>query len=353
MREIGRNQSRSLLLNSNAVMMSQSDKSAEDDAISLGSEDSSDDDADDDDYVPPEQRGIKKKRSKKPRKPKQPDLVALSLPKPTRRLDPDLDLGDAALSGCSFDDLDISGWCAIPGWQRREGFLPSSAPASAKLQLLPGRRPTRGAPEDVRVAEYRAIYSVQLPGMPFYHSDVCHALLTLDPAGEDVSGGATFRIGLLRTKEPRGGPVLVFDVLALAVHPERARGGVGSMLVSSLKAMARKEAAARGVRPLLLTQADLSCIGFWAKQSFARAHDANALVRSLRRASGHTIFDGATPMALALPDAKTPAKVGLAKAAAAITKKRRASLSAGSRVAPVVKSARSAQENDAALKNHI
>jgi GNAT superfamily N-acetyltransferase len=175
------------------------------------------------------------------------------------------------------------------------------------------------------VAEYRAIYSVQLPGMPFYHSDVCHALLTLDPAGEDVSGGATFRIGLLRTKEPRGGPVLVFDVLALAVHPERARGGVGSMLVSSLKAMARKEAAARGVRPLLLTQADLSCIGFWAKQSFARAHDANALVRSLRRASGHTIFDGATPMALALPDAKTPAKVGLAKAAAAITKKRRAS----------------------------
>jgi hypothetical protein len=28
------------------------------------------DDADDDDYVPPEQRGIKKKRSKKPRKPK-------------------------------------------------------------------------------------------------------------------------------------------------------------------------------------------------------------------------------------------------------------------------------------------
>jgi hypothetical protein len=196
--------------------MSQSDKTAEDDAISLGSEDSSDDDADDDDYVPPEQRGIKKKRSKKPRKPKQPDLVALSLPKPTRRLDPDLDLGDAALSGCSFDDLDIAGWCAIPGWQRREGFLPSSAPASAKLQLLPGRRPTRGAPEDVRVAEYRAIYSVQLPGMPFYHSDVCHALLTLDPAGEDVSGGATFRIGLLRTKEPRGGPVLVFDVLALA-----------------------------------------------------------------------------------------------------------------------------------------
>lgn len=331
------------------------DTQMSDDAISLGSEDSSDeDDEDDDDYVPPEQRGIKKKkRSKKPRKPKQPDLVALSLPKPTRRLDPDLDLGDAALSGCSFDDLDIAGWCAIPGWQRREGFLPSSAPASAKLQLLPGRRSTRGAPEDVRVAEYRAIYSVQLPGMPFYHSDVCHALLTLDPAGEDVSGGATFRIGVLRTKEPRGGPVLVFDVLALAVHPERARGGVGSMLVSSLKAMARKEAAARGVRPLLLTQADLSCIGFWAKQSFARAHDANALVRSLRRASGHTIFDGATPMALALPDAKTPAKVGLAKAAAAITKKRRASLTAGSGVSPVVKSARSARENDAALKNHI
>ena len=226
-----------------------------DDAISLGSEDSSDeDDEDDDDYVPTEQRGIKKKkRSKKPRKPKQPDLVALSLPKPTRRLDPDLDLGDAALSGCSFDDLDIAGWCAIPGWQRREGFLPSSAPASAKLQLLPGRRATRGAPEDVRVAEYRAIYSVQLPGMPFYHSDVCHALLPLDPAGEDVSGGATFRIGVLRTKEPRGGPVLVFDVLALAVHPERARGGVGSMLVSSLKAMARKEAAARGVRPPMLS----------------------------------------------------------------------------------------------------
>ena len=73
------------------------------------------------------------------------------------------------------------------------------------------------------------------------------------------------------------------------------------MVVGTLKALARQEAAYWGARPLLLTQADLSCIGFWAKQGFARALDANALVRSLRRASGHTIFNGATPMAQLLP----------------------------------------------------
>ena len=52
-----------------------------------------------------------------------------------------------------------------------------------------------------------------------------------------------------------------------------------------------------GAVPLMLTQADLSCTGFWGKCGFTRAKDANALVRNLRRASGHTIFTGATPMA--------------------------------------------------------
>ena len=80
-------------------MMSQSDKSAEDDAISLGSEDSSDDDADDDDYVPPEQRGIKKKRSKKPRKPKQPDLVVVATDRVHIRLRAGLPLPEQAQLG--------------------------------------------------------------------------------------------------------------------------------------------------------------------------------------------------------------------------------------------------------------
>lgn len=277
----------------------------EDGSESLGTSDS--DSEDDADYVP---RPKRPKFKKKKKKPKMPNLTELSLPKPSQRLDQDLDLGDAALSGCAFSELELT--------RLSSPRLPDRAPPTAKVALLAGRRPTRSAPDDPRITEFRAIYSVQLPGMPFYNEAV-HALLTLDPAGEDVAGGATFRLGMLQTAAH--GPILILDILALAVHPERARGGVGSTLVSVLQAVAAKEAAARGAaRPLMLTQADLSCIQFWAKNGFARALDANALVRSLRRSSGHTIFDAATPMAQALPKLraaamgnKPPGKTQIAK----------------------------------------
>ena len=151
------------------------------------------------------------------------------------------------------------------------------------------------------MAAYRAFYAKQLPGMPFYH-DACHALLTLG-GDTDVLGGATFR--LLGLATPDGCSVLILDVLALAVDPTRAQRGVGSTIVSALKAVAQREAAAARVeRPLLLTQADLGCVRFWEKQAFTRALDANALVRTMRRQADLTIFLSATPMGCALPPVK-------------------------------------------------
>ena len=163
----------------------------------LGSEDS--DSEEDLDYVPGVEKEMKRKPTtgkKKRKKRKQaPDLRELSLPKPARRLDADIDLGDAALTGSTFDDeLKLSTACPR---------LPESAPAEAKVVILVGRKPTRGTAEDPRLTEARAIMNVQLAGMPFYY-DAYHALLTLDAAGsEDIVGAATFRLGLLHTKQVR------------------------------------------------------------------------------------------------------------------------------------------------------
>ena len=275
---------------------------AADDEEELGSDDTDgESSSDDEDYVPQKRKRttttttIKKKKKKK-KKPKPPNLDELSLPKPAARLDPLISLGDAALVGCTFESA---------------GALSSSS-SSAKTSkshsvLLEGRRPTRGQADDFRLADYKAIYSVQLPGMPFYY-DAYHVAHTSDAALTDVLGGATFQLLRLHTTRIGAPILLLLDVLALAVDPKRARKGVGAALVANLKAIAKREAKAassqlggKDVRPLLLTQADLSCVGFWSKQGFARALDANALVRQLRRNSGHTIFDGATPMALLLP----------------------------------------------------
>ena len=248
-------------------------------------------DEDDADYVPGEHRPKRKKRLKKKRKRKEPDLTELSLPKAAQRLEPDIDLSGAALHGCLTDEHKL----AAVGPLR----LPKGAPPAAAVELVVGRRPTRGTSEHPGVSQYRLFYGIQLPGMPFYN-DAYHLLLTLDAQGDVVSGGATFRFVDLMLGDG-GTRVLILDVLALAVNPGSQRGGAGSACVSTLKTIASKEAASLGARPLLLTQADLSCVGFWAKNGFARALDATALVRSLRRASGHTIFSHATPMALALP----------------------------------------------------
>lgn len=216
--------------------------------VSLGSSDT--DSEDDEDYIPekrPKRRAKSKK--KKVKKVKPPNLTELSLPKPASRLDPTLDLGDAALTSAFCDDnLDLSSMVSPS--------LPD-APPSAHVRLLVGRRPTRGTPDVSEIAEYRAIYSVQLPGMPFYY-DAFHALLTTGASNDHVvSAGATFRLLVVTTAEVS---VLVVDILALAVNPQISGRGLGSTLVAALKSIARREASARGggggapLRPLLLTQ---------------------------------------------------------------------------------------------------
>lgn len=139
-----------------------------------------------------------------------------------------------------------------------------------------------------------------------------HFLFVHRPGSDVVRAGATFSFVDLTTHG--GARVLILDVLALAVQPGLTeRRGVGTLLVRSLQALARQEAQRLGndARPLLLTQADLSCVGFWAKAGFARTLDANALLRSLRRASDTTLFTGAVPMAHLMdnPPTRTPGAV--------------------------------------------
>ena len=108
-----------------------------------------------------------------------------------------------------------------------------------------------------------------------------------------------------------GTRVLLLDVLAVAVSDDFKGRGVGTILLASLKRVARREMKVwECERALLLTQADNACISFWDKKcGFQRALDAQALCRSLRRENDFTIFEGATPMACALkPQAKKKVK---------------------------------------------
>jgi len=116
------------------------------------------------------------------------------------------------------------------------------------------------------------------------------------PCSDDVGAGATFSFIDLTTHD--GERLLILDVLSLAVKPgDTERRGVGTLVVKTLKMLAQREALALNARPLLLTQADLSCVEFWAKAGLARSLDVNALLRSLRRTSDATLFTGAVPMA--------------------------------------------------------
>lgn len=123
------------------------------------------------------------------------------------------------------------------------------------------------------------------------------------PERDLVEAGASFSFVDLTTHA--GARVLILDVLALAVKPGKTeRRGVGRAAVLCLQELARREARALGARAVLMAQADLGCVGFWGKSGFKRALDVNALLRSLRRASDATLFTGAVPMALLLPDPK-------------------------------------------------
>ena len=305
------------------------DACSDDGSCSIGSSSPRSASENDEDYVPEKAKvkGIRKKKKRKRKRIKSPDMTELSLPKPAVRLSQDLDLSGTAVVGAFQVHHTISKLGNVK--------LPKDAPAEANARTVKGFRVTRGTPDDPRVAQYRIFYAKQLPGMPFY-DDEYHVTLTLDGADREVvSAAATFSFVDLTTND--GERLLILDVLALAVNPGKTeRRGVGSLVVQSLKAICRQEAAALSARPLLLTQADLACVGFWAKgqaralgvkarpphptlrfflshidapalaidsldsplrRGFARALDANALVRSLRRASGATIFTGAVPMA--------------------------------------------------------
>ena len=261
-------------------------------------DESGSDDSEDEEYIP-EKKVRRTIRKKKRKKPKTPDLRGMSLPKARARLDPTVDLGlTGGEASAYFEDLELSSLkCPTPP--------ATSQLASARVSLLQrALRPTRGKEEEASIAAYRAAYAKQLPGMSFYY-DAHHLTLANDGV---TLGGATFRLQGLASST---GSVLILDVLAVAVDPDRAQRGVGSTLLGVIKAIALREAAAhRAQRPLLLTQAGLGCVPFWEKNGYARALDANTLVRTLRRVDGHTTFDGAVPMGLVLPPPK-PAKASL------------------------------------------
>lgn len=277
----------------------------DDDAISLGSNDT--DEEEDDDYVPEKSsvpRAIKKKKALKKRRKKRiksPDMTELSLPKPAPRLSNDIDLsGSMVMNSVQWEhEMETKlGRLAVP---RDLAFQPD-----VHARTLKGWKVTRSSPDDPGLAQYRTFYAKQLPGMPFY-DDSYHVLLTLDGEARSVVGAAaTFSFVDLTTND--GKRLLILDVLALAVDPgSTERRGVGSQVVNALKGICRQEAHQLCAVPLLLTQADLACVGFWAKNGFSRALDANTLVRSLRRASGATIFIGAVPMAQILTAEKPAA----------------------------------------------
>ena len=235
------------------------DACSDDGSCSLGSSSPRSASDNDEDYVPDKKKvkGIcKKKKRKRKRKVKSPDMTELSLPKPAVRLSQDLDLSVTAVVGAFQVVHSISKLGNIK--------LPKEAPTEASARTVKGFRVTRGTPDDPRVAQYRIFYAKQLPGMPFY-DDEYHVTLTLDGADREVvSAAATFSFVDLTTND--GERLLILDVLALAVNPGKTeRRGVGSLVVQSLKAICRQEANALSARPLLLTQADLACVGFWAK----------------------------------------------------------------------------------------
>ena len=161
------------------------------------------DDEDDEDFVPQ----ARKKKKRRRRRVRPPDLRELSMPKPAR-LDATLDLGDAALAGCSTEVV--------------KGLSSLSSPI-ANVVLLPGRRPTRGTPAAKQVVEFSAIYSVQLPGMPFYH-DAFHALLTNGPDGSDIAG----EVARLNLSPPAMAVAAPINAAWLARRPRRRRRDASS-----------------------------------------------------------------------------------------------------------------------------
>ena len=235
---------------------------------------------DDEDYVPAIKPNIprvikkKKKLKRKKRARSSPDMTELSLPKPASRLSNDLDLSGSALNRSfqmEHEMTSMLGVVKIPkDLALQEGVC---------ARTIKGWKVTRSSPDDPGIAQYRDFYAKQLPGMPYY-DDSYHVTLTLDgTARQVVSAAATFDFVDLTTND--GTRVLILDVLALAVNPgSTERRGVGSQVVNALKAICRQEAHLLKARPLLLTQADLACVGFWGRtDSAARSTQTHSFAR--------------------------------------------------------------------------
>jgi GNAT superfamily N-acetyltransferase len=274
-------------------------------------DDESEDDAEDADYQPylttddageaGTKRKLKQVKKKAKKKVELPDFDMLSLPKANVRADAELNLSASSLYGCLYEELEMH------SLGRRK--MPKGSPKDASVLLLLGHEDGGpSAADDPLVAQFVDIYRAQLPGLGDPYDDGYMALLTLDGEREHVSGGATYRV--LQLTKSDGSIVLVLDVLAVAVSDDAKGMGVGSLLLSSLKRIARREARLwECERALLLTQADNACISFWERKGgFMRALDAASLCRSLRREVEYTMFEGATPMACVLPKGGPPRK---------------------------------------------
>lgn len=100
---------------------------------------------------------IKKKKKRKMKRVKWirvPDMTELSLPKPASRLDADLDLSGSEVLGTHQVPHELS----TPDI----GTLPAGVPGDADVHVLKGFEPTESKPDDLRVAQYRRFYAKQV-----------------------------------------------------------------------------------------------------------------------------------------------------------------------------------------------
>lgn len=133
-----------------------------------------DDERDDVVSVAKPTKSIKKKRKKKRKKRTPlPDFDVLSLPKPDRKLDENLDLSLSSLYGCSYDELEMQnlGCKRLP---KETAFYDDG-----RCHFVAGSDDGGPPADDPLLAQYLSHYKVQLPGLDFY-DDAYHALLTLD-----------------------------------------------------------------------------------------------------------------------------------------------------------------------------
>jgi len=154
------------------------------------------------------------------------------------------------------------------------------------------------------VSEYKAIAATRLPAMPnaklIYGGIRLHSCSIIISREGEAVGGLTFR--LVRTQKPA--PVLIMDVLLLAIAPDFQTQGIGTLLVH--KALRVLVACAPDYdvhNAYLLVQADIASIGFWAKQGLHASATARELVNDLNRQEPNLnpVYDFTIPLGQQVP----------------------------------------------------